>query len=626
MSGPGPRYAFRLYVAGTAPSSVEAIRNVRHLCAVELAGRWELEVIDVFQRPDRLGADGIVATPTLVRAAPLPIRHVVGGLSDRARLLAALEIGPMEAPGAPAGVATGAAPSEPHWRVLVETLRQGAVLLDVEGRVVYSNPWCAERLAVPAEALVGERLRERIAPEDRAAFDALLEAGVDATVDAELQVQGAVGPPIPMRVTICPFPQTGAARVVLLLSDLTEERRATAARQLLSETAMDISRAEVFDDALQLLLRRICEFAAWTVGEAWILDDGRMVRRSVWTKDPAAEALVRAGSGWALPGEGLAGEAWARVAPVWIDDVGQSPGFLRRREAAEAGLGAALAIPVAARDRVVGVLLFFTAARRAEDEGLVPTVVVAVSQVGAIVQRRLAEEAVARTLVEKSLLAEELEDISRALAHDLRRPLRTIASFSQLVMDESGAELQPAARSRLEKVVTAAHHMGRVISDTERLLQVPRAVPAPGPVDLGGMARETLARLRAREPQRVVEVEIDDALRVVTDPALARVVVDELLENAWRFTAGRSPAHIRVGVQRGDEERTFFVRDDGVGIDPSLCGQAFDPFVQLSSRTPGTGIGLALVRRAVTRLGGRTWCDCEQDRGVTFYFTLGPAA
>lgn len=622
MSAPAARHAFRLYVAGTAPSSVEAIRNVRELCARELAGRWELEVIDVFQRPDRLAADGIVATPTLVRASPLPIRHVVGDLSDRARLLAALEIGAAPAAAEPPAADAGGPPAEPHWRVLVEALRQGAVLLDAAGRVVYTNPWCAERLAVSAEALLGTPLRARVAPTDRAAFDALLGAGTEATVDAEIQVQGADGPPIPMRVTICPFPETVPPRVVLLLSDLTEERRAAAARRLLWETATEIGRAEDFDEALRDLVRRICAFAGWPAGEAWIREDGRMRRRAVWTADPAAAPLVADEAPTVVEGKGLAGEAWARGAPTWTEELGTPTA--RAREVGRNGAGAALAVPVAAHDRVVGVLVFFTAARRAEDEGLVPTVVVAVSQVGPTLQRRLAEEAVARALREQRHLVEELEDISRALAHDLRRPLRTIVSFSQLLLDESGPELAPAARGRLEHVVSAALHMGRVIEDAERLLEVPRAVPAPRPFDLGRAARETLARLRARDPSREVVADVARPLRAVTDPALARLVLEELLENAWRFTATRSPAKLRVGVVRRDDERVYFVRDNGVGLEPAQCAKVFEPFVQLGGGTPGTGIGLALVRRAVTRLGGRAWCEGEPDRGATFYFTLGP--
>lgn len=627
MNGRAPRHVFRLYVAGTAPSSVAAIRNVRHICAVDLAGPCELDVIDVSLRPDRLAVDGVVATPTLVRVSPFPIRHVVGDLSDRAGLLAALDIEPRATPEPPAGAVEGETSPDGPWRVLVETMRQGAVLLDRDGRVIYSNPWCAERLALPVAALPGVRFRERVAPGDREAFDALLEAGADATVDAEILVQGGVGSLIPMRVTICPAPKAETARVCLLLSDLTEARRTLAAQRLLLDVAMDAARIEAFGEALQCLLRRICEFTGWTAGETWIRAGARMRRRSAWTKDPGAEALARAGEDlWLRRGEGLAGEAWDAGRTVWTDPLSRAPGFSRRAEAAGAGVGAAVAVPVAARGQVVATLLFFTAARREADDAVLPTVVAAVSQVATILERRLAEEAVADALREKGLLVHELDDISSALAHDLRTPLRTIASFSQLVMDESGAELQPDARRRLQSVVDAAQRMSVLIHDAALLLDVPRTVPAPRRVDIGRIARETVSRLRAREPERAVVVDVERALHAVTDPKLARLVLEQLLENAWRFSACRAPAHIRVGATSGTEGRAFFVRDDGIGFDMSLAGKVFAPFVRLDGTAPGTGIGLALVQRAVTRLGGRAWCESAPGQGATFYVTLGPAA
>ncbi|MDP1788831.1 MAG: ATP-binding protein, partial [Rhodoglobus sp.] len=182
-----------------------------------------------------------------------------------------------------------------------------------------------------------------------------------------------------------------------------------------------------------------------------------------------------------------------------------------------------------------------------------------------------------------------------------------------------------SARGQLEAVVAAAKRMSRLINDAARLIEVPRTLPARRRVDVGKVAREVVSRLKAREPARDVVVEVDRSLHAYSDPNLARLVLEELLANAWSFSAGRSPATVRVGVMDEGGERVFFVRDNGVGFDMSAAGKLFDPFARLSSATPGTGMGLALVRRAITRLGGRVWYESAPDAGATFYFTLGPS-
>ncbi|MDP2309079.1 MAG: circadian clock KaiB family protein [Pseudomonadota bacterium] len=618
-------YVFRLYVSGAAPSSVAAIRNLRALCADLLPEQCEIEVVDIVQRPDRLAADNIVATPTLVRASPPPLRHVVGDLSDRAQALAGLDIGLAEVPGpAPRPAERGPPPDHPY-RALVETLRQGVLLLDRGGRVLYCNPWCAARLGLTAESLLGVQIQEYVDPADHATFGALLEAGVHAAVDAEVRMRGAGRLPVPVRLAMTPYPEADTVRVCLLISDLTEERRVQAARRLLQEVAMDLSRAENVTVGLRHLLCRVCRFGGWIAGEAWLRDGARMRRRSVWAGSPSGEALVLADAGGEVRrGEGLAGEAWARGAEVWTDDVLRSPRLRRGRDARRAGVGAVLAVPVAARDEIVATMLFFLTERRDDDDALLPTVLAAVSQTGPLLQRRVAEEGLAASLREKDLLLRDLDDISHALAHDLRTPIRTITSFSQLVLEQCDANLGGSARGQLEAVVAAAKRMSRLINDAARLIEVPRALPARRKIDVRKIAQEVVWRLKARDPERDVVVKVDRSLRAHSDPNLARLVLEELLANAWSFTAGRSPATIRVGVMDAGGEHVFFVRDNGVGFDMSAAGKLFDPFTRLSSATHGTGMGLAVVRRAIARLGGRVWYESAPDAGTTFYFTLGP--
>ncbi len=169
--------------------------------------------------------------------------------------------------------------------------------------------------------------------------------------------------------------------------------------------------------------------------------------------------------------------------------------------------------------------------------------------------------------------------------------------------------------------------MGHLIDDMLQLSRVTRAPLAPEVVDLSALADTIVGRLRAASPERQVETVIQPGLTAHGDAGLLEIVLTNLLDNAWKFSAPRRPAHIAFGAARLDGERVFFVRDDGVGFDMAYAGKLFGVFQRLhkASEFPGTGVGLATVQRIVRRHGGRVWADAEPDRGATFSFTLSEA-
>ena len=221
-------------------------------------------------------------------------------------------------------------------------------------------------------------------------------------------------------------------------------------------------------------------------------------------------------------------------------------------------------------------------------------------------------------------LNDELESFSYSVSHDLRAPLRAIQGFTDLLAQRAGAALDAQSRHYLERVQDAAARMGRLIDDLLGLSRVTRAPVRPEPVDLSRLAAQVADELRAGEPQRAVEVAIAPGLAASGDPALLRVVLQNLLENAWKFTRLREGARIEVGEQPGPGARTFCVRDNGAGFDMRYAGKLFGAFQRLHSgeQFPGTGIGLATVKRIVERHGGRVWANGEPGRGASFYFTL----
>ena len=221
----------------------------------------------------------------------------------------------------------------------------------------------------------------------------------------------------------------------------------------------------------------------------------------------------------------------------------------------------------------------------------------------------------------------ELDAFAYSVSHDLRAPLRTIGGFSEILLEDYAAQLDATGLDYLKRVCTATERMSDLIDALLSLSHTARTELVRRPVDLGEAAREILAELAGAEPGREVEIVIED-LPATGDATLLAVVLQNLLSNAWKFTAGRTPAHIHLGSIGTGEDRTYFVADNGAGFDVRYAKKLFTPFQRLHSAEefPGTGIGLAIVSRIVGRHGGRTWARSVPGQGATFYFTLAPAA
>lgn len=221
----------------------------------------------------------------------------------------------------------------------------------------------------------------------------------------------------------------------------------------------------------------------------------------------------------------------------------------------------------------------------------------------------------------------ELESFSYSVSHDLRAPLRAIDGFSQLLLTKAAAQLDVPARQNLEKVRAAARRMGQLIDDMLSLARVTRKEIECREVDLSAQARDILAQLREAPGQgsRVAEIEIADGLKVEGDSGLLRILLENLLGNAWKFTSRGERTQIVFGRQVSPEGfDVFFVRDNGAGFEMRYASKLFGVFQRMHSMEefPGTGIGLATVARIVQRHGGRVWAESTLGQGSTFYFTL----
>jgi signal transduction histidine kinase len=221
---------------------------------------------------------------------------------------------------------------------------------------------------------------------------------------------------------------------------------------------------------------------------------------------------------------------------------------------------------------------------------------------------------------------QELETFSYSVSHDLRTPLRGVDGFSQLLLDDYGDRLDAEGADYLRRIRAAARRMSDLIDGLLELARVTRLEIARETVDVSALATSIVEELRTADPAREVTVEIVPDLRARGDQRLVRLVLQNLVGNAWKFTRRTAAARIEVGaVARGDHV-AYFVRDNGAGFEMEHAERLFAPFQRLHSESefPGTGIGLATVQRIVTRHGGRIWAEAAPGAGATFWFTLAP--
>jgi len=234
------------------------------------------------------------------------------------------------------------------------------------------------------------------------------------------------------------------------------------------------------------------------------------------------------------------------------------------------------------------------------------------------------EELVEERTTALTAINRELEAFSYSVSHDLRGPLLAFDGLSQALLDDYGNRLDSQAKDYLNRMRRASQRMGSVFDGLQSLFRVTSGDIHREPVDISKMAAEIVEELRASSPDREVSVEIAADLAVSGDAKLVRILLGNLMNNAWKFTSTTPAAAIKVGHELIDGEDRQFVRDNGVGFDMLYSHKLFGAFQRLHSQSefPGVGIGLATVRRIVNRHGGRSWAEGAVGEGATFYYVL----
>ena len=495
------------------------------------------------------------------------------------------------------------------YRLVVEAMSEGAATISPRGVILDANPRLGLMTGRSGTELVGTPVLDLVPVPHRAEFARLLDIGASGSARGEMQLATPDGASLPVLLAVSGFDLDGMLLRCLVLTDLSAQRAAeaqtAAAHEALrvSEERLRalVDNAPIGIEELTLsgeLVRvnpRWCEITGYTA------DELRSLRIQDITHPDDLDAdlanMQRLGSGeidsYSMEKRDVrkdGGVVWVEANRAVVRDPDGNPVLF------------------------VGAVRDITAQRDAEAE---------VGRLNADLEAR-----VERRTADLALANKNLEAFSYSVSHDLRAPLRALSGYSEALLEDYRDHLDETGRGYAERIQAASERMATLIDDLLQLARVSRSKMHIRSVDLSAEIAAVVREFQSADPGRQIRITIQDHVQASADRGLIRTVLQNLVENAWKFTARQENPAIEFGsMPAGEAEICFFVRDNGAGFDPAHAARLFEPFERLHTDADfaGTGIGLASVQRIIERHGGRIWAQGKVGSGATFYVTLDAA-
>jgi PAS domain S-box-containing protein len=607
---------------------------------------------DYFTEPDRARAGyRRVLAEGHVRDYPLTIRHRDGRTMDVLYHATVYRNAAGELQGVFAAArdvteqrraAERARAASEYARSLIEASLDPLVTISPEGKVTDVNHATEEATGRSRAALIGTDFADYFTEPDRAraGYRRVLAEGRVRDYPLTLRHQDGRTIDVLYNATVYRNAAGELQGVFAAARDVTERNRAERALRRYAERLAVLYQVdkliagtlEIRDihDALVALLARIIPVdrtAVVLIHEA----EGVWEATKVWSR---GTPVLRPGQRSPLAGS-VVEHVMRTGRPLLEREIGESGEWPENRMLRAEGLRSRVLLPLRIEGRVVGLLTAASAvpeAYAADDlqilEPIADQLAIGIHRSSLYAQLRAhaaeLEERVAHRTAELEQTNRELEAFTYSVSHDLRSPLRSLDGFSLAVLEDCRDRLDQRSADYLRRIRGASQRMGQLIDDLLRLSRLGRAPLQREPVDLSALAAGVCRELAQAHPDRAVEYLVAPGITGRGDSRLLRIVLENLLGNAWKFTSKHPTARIEFGAHDKDGCTAYFVRDDGAGFDVTYADRLFSPFQRLHAVTDfeGTGVGLATVQRIVHRHGGRCWAEGAVERGATVWFTL----
>jgi len=510
---------------------------------------------------------------------------------------------------------------------LVESADDAILSKSLDGIIRSWNPGAERILGYRADEIIGQHVTCLIPPdrldEDRMILDHIRRGERVAPLETVRRAKN--GELLDVSLTVSPI-RDAAGRIVgasKVMHSIAERKRTERMR---SQTA-EFGRRALVGMSMRQILQEVAELIVRAVTRVQFVRIGLV-------DETTNMLLFKAGVGWPIElvderafdvaDSAQAAECLRTGQPVLIERIDETTPFRPSQDAQERGMVGSATFPIRSKDATIGLIhIGSTAPLRLTGEEL--SFVDAIGTIaGLAMSRDLRDHEIVDLHDQLKQRYDEMESFSYSVAHDLRAPLRSVAGFASVLVEDFDDTSADEAKRCLAIIERGAIEMDKLIAALLALACVGRQEIVRGRVDLTAIAEALAGELRAFEPARNVVVTIQPAVSVFGDLAMLRLVLQNLLGNAWKFTRYRDPASIVFSASHTNGEWVFRVADDGVGFTPSE--NLFVPFKRFHDQSfEGTGIGLATVARIVRRHGGRVWAESEHGAGSTFSFTLGEA-